>query len=172
MKQFLRHAQLRAPGKKRREGGWQNFCRDHEHEPVGDGNKAAAYQNIGFAIGVIGAGELIAETECAAKVGGPWLFDDERVGTGFDDAALDVFSAKNSAEARRGFVKNEFSGAGAAMFFERECGGESGDATADDRDANHGTRLPVFGFRLPVSGCRRSASRFREYSCTRRARFF
>src|ERR1700691_542435 len=162
MKKFLRHSQFRAPGKKWRESCGQNFRRDHEHEAVGDSNQSAADEDVCLTTGVIGADELIAEAEGAAKIGGPGLFGNERVGPGFDDAALDVFGAKNSAEARRGLVENVFSGASAAMFFEGGCGGESGDATTDDRDANHGTRLPALGFRLPTSGCRRSASGFRE----------
>jgi len=48
-----------------------------------------------------------------------------------------VFSAKNSAEARRRFEQSVFDGgAVAAVPFEGEGGGESGDASADDGDAS------------------------------------
>ena len=128
MKELPPHAQFRAPGKKRREGRGQNFCWDHEHEAVGDGNEAAAYEDVGFAIGVVGAEELIAQANGAAQIGGPGLFGDERVGPGLDNAALDVFGAKNSAEARRGFVKNVFSGAGAAVSSEPSSSGRCASA--------------------------------------------
>ena len=37
----------------------------------------------------------------------------------------------------RGFAERVFDGTGAAMLFEGESGGESGNAAADDGDANH-----------------------------------
>ena len=150
MKEFLRHAEFGGPGKKRGESGGQDFRGDHEHEAVGHGDEAAADEDVGFAIGVVGADELIAETERAAEVGGPGLFGDEGIGAGFDDAAVDVLGAEDAAELRGGFVENVFDCAGAAGFFEGEGGGESGDAAADDCDAGHERGCPasrLSGFR-------------------------
>ena len=151
MEQLLRHAQLRLPGKKRREAGGQDLRRDHEHQAVGHLDQAAAGQDVGLAVGVVRADELVAEAQRAAEIGGPGLFGDEGIGPGLDHASVDVFGAENAAEPRRRFVESVFDvGAGAALFFEREGGGESGDASADDGDAIHGLRLPASGFRLPA----------------------
>ena len=137
MKQFLRHAELGGPGKKRRESCGQDFGWDHEHQAVGHGDEAAADEDVGYAIGVVGADELIAEAEGAAEIGGPGLFGDEGIGPGFDDAATMCSVRRTPPRLRRGFIEDVFDCAGAAMFFESESGGESGDAAADDRDANH-----------------------------------
>jgi hypothetical protein len=50
-----------------------------------------------------------------------------------------ALGAEDAAEVRRGFVECVVDCAGAAGFFEGEGGGESGDAAADDGDANHGS---------------------------------
>ena len=125
--------------KKRREAGGQDFRGDHEHQAVGHFDEAAAGQDVGLAVGVVGADELVAEAEGAAEIGGPGLFGDEGVGAGFDEASVDVFGAEDAAETRGRFVENVVDiGAGAAVLFEGEGGGEAGDASADDGDASHG----------------------------------
>ena len=78
--------------------GGQDFCWDHEHQAVGHGDQAAADEDVGFAIGVVRADQLIAEAERAAEIGGPGFFGDEGIGSGFDDAVLDVFGAEDAAE--------------------------------------------------------------------------
>jgi hypothetical protein len=80
---------------------------------------------------------LISETEGAAEVGGPGFFGDEGVGSGLDNAILDALGAENAAELGRGFEESVIDCAGAAGVFESEGGGESGDAAADDGNANH-----------------------------------
>src|SRR5580704_4647873 len=97
MEQFAGHAELGAPGEKRRESGGQNFGWDHEHQAVGQRDELAADENVSFAVGVVRADELIAEADSAAEIGGPGLFGDEGVGSGLDDAAVDVFGAEDSA---------------------------------------------------------------------------
>ena len=49
-----------------------------------------------------------------------------------------MFGAEDAAEARRGFVENvvDVRARVAAVLFEGEGGGESGDASADDGDAS------------------------------------
>ena len=150
MKQFLRHAQLGLPRKKRREPGGQNFCRDHEHQTVGHFDETAVSQNVGLAVGVVRADELVAEAESAAQIGGPGLFGDEGIGAGLHQASVDVFGAKHASQTRRRFVENVVDiGAGPALLFEGEGGGQAGNASADDGDAFHELRLPASGFRLP-----------------------
>ena len=92
--------------KERRQASGQNFCRDHEHQAVGHFDEAAVGQDVGLAVGVVGADELIAEAKRAAEIGGPGLFGDEGIGAGFDDASVDVFGAEDAAEARGGFVES------------------------------------------------------------------
>jgi len=151
MKKFLRHAQLGKPGKKAGRILWAGFWSGHEHEAVGHGDEAAADEDVSDAIGVVGADELVAEADGAAEIGGPGFSLMKESGPASDDAALDVLGAKNAAEARRRFIKNVFDGAGTAMIFEREGGGESRDAAADDRDsimsAGFGSTTSGFGFR-------------------------
>ncbi len=94
--------------------------------------------DVGFAVGVVGADELIAQSDFAAEIGGPGLFGEERIGAGFDEAAIGVVGDNDSAEARGGFEQNILdlchTGAGLALFFERERGREAGDSAADDGD--------------------------------------
>ena len=59
--------------------------------------------DVGFAVGVVGADELIAESDFAAEVCGPGLFADKGIGASFDQAAIDVVGDKDSAKARGGF---------------------------------------------------------------------
>ena len=94
----MRHAQFRAPGKKRGESGGQDFGWHHEHEAVGHGDETAADEDVSFAIGVVRADELISEAESAAEVGGPGFFGNEGIRSGFYDAAVDVFGAEDAAE--------------------------------------------------------------------------
>ncbi len=137
MEKFLGHADFRTPGEKRRESGGQDFGRDHEHQAVGDGDESAAHENVGYAIGVVRSDELVAEAESAAEVCGPGFFGNEGIGSSFDDASLDELGAEDAAERGRRFIEGVFDSAGTAMLFEGESGGESGDASADDRDAGH-----------------------------------
>ncbi len=123
MKQFLSHAELRAPGKKRGKTGGQDFRRNHEHQAVGHRNKAAVNQNVSLALGIVGTDELIAEADGVAEIGGPGFFGDEGIRPGFDEAVLDELGAKNTAQARRRIINGVFDGTGAAVFFKGESGG-------------------------------------------------
>ncbi len=78
------------------------------------------------------------------------FFSDEGIGSGLDDAAVDVLGAEDAAETRRRFVKRIFDCAGVAVLFQSESGGESGDAAADYGDASHecGLRASAFGLRV------------------------
>ena len=74
--------------------------------PSGIGTRRPRRQNVGLAVGVVRADELIAKPERAAEIGGPGLFGDEGIRPGFDDASVDVLGAEDSAEARGRFVEN------------------------------------------------------------------
>ena len=71
--------------------------------PSGINDQSAVHQNVGFAIGVVGADELITQADFAAKVARPGLFREKRIGTGFDQAAVHAFGDQHSAETRTGF---------------------------------------------------------------------
>jgi hypothetical protein len=127
VKKLLRHAQLGFPGKERREAGGQDFRRDQEHQPIGHFDEAAAGEDVGLALGIVRADELIADAESAGEISGPWLLRDEGIGAGFDDTSVDIFGAENAAEARGGFVEDVVDGSARVvpMFFEREGGREA-----------------------------------------------
>jgi hypothetical protein len=126
VEQLARHAQLGAPRKQRREAGGQDFCGDHEHQAVRHFEEAAASQDVGLALGVVGADEFVAQAEGATEVGGPGFFGDEGVGAGLDQASVNVFGAEDAAQARGGFIEDVVDiGAAAAVFFEGEGGGQA-----------------------------------------------
>lgn len=97
----------------------------------------AASEDISFSVGVVGADQLVAEAEIAAQIGGPGLFGDEGVRTGFDDASVNVIGAENPAKPQARLEENvvDIRG-GAAAFFEGEGGGQAGDSSADNSDAS------------------------------------
>ena len=80
---------------------------------------------------------MIAQADGAAKICGPGFFGDERIGTGFDDASVDMFGAKDAAWTWRGFVENVFDEGACvpAQLFESEGGCKAGDASANNGDA-------------------------------------
>ena len=66
MKPFRRHAKLCAPGKKRREDGGHDLGGHHEHESIGHDHELAVGHDVGFAIGIVGADELVAQSDLCA----------------------------------------------------------------------------------------------------------
>ena len=133
------HAHFGAPGKERREHRGQNFGGHHEHQAVGHDDEFALDDDVSFAVSVVGADELVAQSDFAAEVGGPGFFGEKRIGAGFDQAAVGAVGDHDSAEARAGFEQDIFdrSRAGLALFFERERGREAGDSAADDGNTFH-----------------------------------
>ena len=102
------HAHFGAKREKRREHRRQNLGRHHEHEAVGHDDELVLDHDIGFAVGVVRADELVAQSDFAAEVGGPGFFGEEGIGTGFHEAPV-FFNAvgdHDSAEARSGFEEN------------------------------------------------------------------
>ncbi len=100
--------------------------------------------DIGFALGVVGADELIAESDFAAEVGGPGFFGEEGIRSGFDEAAIHMVGDENAAKAGRGFVEDILHGRpGLAFFFERERGREAGDSAADDGNTWHSSLFAI-----------------------------
>ena len=110
---------------------------------------------------------MIAEAEGAAEIGGPGLFGDEGIGSGFDDAAIDVLGAEDAAEACRGFVERVVDlGAG------RRCSSRAKAAASPEMPP------PMIAMRV-MEGLLRASSFYSifispgaAYSCTKRARFF
>src|SRR5579864_737192 len=96
MKQLLRHAQLGLPRKEWRESRRQDFCWDHEHQAVRHDDEPALGQNVSLSVSIIGADELIAQAEGAAKIRGPRFFRDKRIRARLDDASVNLFGAKDS----------------------------------------------------------------------------
>ena len=139
MEPLGRHAHFCAPGKKRREHGGHDLGGHHEHEPVGHHHQLAPDYDVGLALGVVRADELIAQPDLAAEIGGPGLLGEKRIGSGFDQAAVDAVGDQDTAQARAGLEQNVFDGrARPAFFFDRVRGREAGDSAADDGNAFHG----------------------------------
>ena len=105
MEPFGGHAHFGAQREKRREHRRQNFGRHHEHEAVGHDEESVLDHDVGFAVGVVGADELIAQSNFAAEIGGPGLFGEEGIGAGFDQAPVffNAIGNHDAAEARGGF---------------------------------------------------------------------
>ena len=104
MEEFLRHPKFRLPGEERRKSGGQDFGGDHEHQAVGHFDEAAAGEDVGFAVDVVRADELIAEAERAGEIGGPGFLGDEGIRAGFDDASVDI--SVRRTPPRRGVDSN------------------------------------------------------------------
>ena len=133
MKPFARHAQLGLHRKQRRHHRGRELGGDHEHQAVGHFDQLALHQNVSLAVGVVGADELIAQADLLAEFDGPGLFGEERVGAGFEDAAVDLVSDEDAAKTRTRFVEDVLDlNASPAFFFERVRRRETGDAAADD----------------------------------------
>ena len=127
--------------------------------------------DVGLAVGVVGADELIAQSDFAAEVGGPGFFGEEGIGAGFDQAAIGTVGDHDSAEARGGFEQDVFDlcvglGAGLAFFFKRERGREAGDSAADDGDAWHKEAASCGSLRTSYSWALFVKSRFIARYCS------
>src|SRR5579859_7287875 len=99
MQQFQRHANLGCGAEEARERGWNQLGWDKEHEPVGQRNQAIFYDDPGFAVGIVGRNELVAEAEFAAELSACGLFAEEGVWTALENDAVHVFRSKRSTEA-------------------------------------------------------------------------
>ena len=49
---------------------------------------------------------MIAQTDLLAEFDGPGLFGEERIGSGLEDAAVDLVGYEDAAEARTCFVED------------------------------------------------------------------
>ena len=90
MQQLPRHAELGAPGEQRRQRRRDQLRGHHEHQAVRHDDQPAMYHNVGLALRVVGADELIAHAELFAERSRPGFFGEERIGAGFDQAAFDA----------------------------------------------------------------------------------
>ena len=95
---FEAHFKLGSPAEQGTEGDGEELSGDHHHEPVGHGDEAATFDDIGDAEVIVGADDLVRQAHFVDKFEGGWLGGEEAIGAGFDDAPLDVISADDSAE--------------------------------------------------------------------------
>jgi len=81
---------------------------------------------------------LVAQSQCAAEIGGPWFLCNEGIGACFDDTSVDVLGAEDAAEPRGRLVENILDGGVRvpAKLFEFEGCGKAGNASADNGDAS------------------------------------
>ena len=113
------HFEFGSPAEQGAHGDGEELGGDHHHQPVGHGDKAATFENVGDAEMVVRADDLVAEAHLVDEFEGGRLGGEERIGTGFDDAAVDVVGADDSAEG--GVLFNQHSGL--ARFSEFPGGG-------------------------------------------------
>ncbi len=111
---------------------------NHEHEPVWHRHQLALGDDVGLALRVVRADKLVAQPDLAAEIGSPRLLGEKRIGSGFDQAAVDAVGDKHTTEARAGLEQNVLDGsAGLAFFFYRVRGRKAGDSAADDGNSFH-----------------------------------
>ena len=72
--------------------------RYHEHQPVGHDHQPAVHHDVGLALRVVGADELIGDAEFLAECQRPGLFGEEGIGTGLDQAAVDAIGIHGAAQ--------------------------------------------------------------------------
>src|SRR5664279_6098386 len=139
MQKLARHAQLGAPGEQGRERGGKQLGGHHEHKPVGHDHQPAVYHDVGFALGVVGADQLIGDAEFLAQRKRPGFFGEERVRPGFHQAALHAIGIHGPAEPLAAFKEGVFQiGAGGPRLLQIECGAQPGNASTDNGNALHG----------------------------------
>ena len=128
--------------------------------PSGRGRQLALYQNVSFAIAVVGTDELVFHAEPATEIRGPGLFGEKGIRAGLNQAAIHLLGGQDTAETRAGFVNRILQRlAGLAAFFKRERRRQPGDAAADNGDAFHTFSMARWMWlRLPQSILSRNVS--------------
>src|SRR6185437_16604083 len=112
--------------------------RDHEHQAVGNWYQAAFDQDVGFAVGIVGANELAGNSQFAAQVCRPGLLRQEGIWTGLDEAAVGLFGAQRTAKPGGALKKNVLQrSALPTLLLQVEGGAKPGNASADDGNASH-----------------------------------
>src|ERR1019366_3110274 len=133
------HANFCAPGKKRRQNCGHDLGGHHEHEPIGHPHQLAPGYDVGLALRIVRADELIAQLTIAGEVGSPRLFSEKRIRPSFNQAAVDAVGDEYTTEARTRLEQNVLDVcARLALLFDRKRGREAGDSAADDGYAFHG----------------------------------
>ena len=102
IKPFGSHAQFSAQGKKRREHRRHDLGGHHEHEPVRHHTQLSLGHDVGLALRVVGADELVAQSKLAAEVGSPGFLGEKRIGPSFDQAVIDAVGDEHTTQARAG----------------------------------------------------------------------
>ena len=134
---FARHAQFGGPGEEAREGRWEKFGRDHEHQAVGQRDEAVLHNDVGFAFAVVRREKLVGDAQFAAERSGGGFLGEKGIGPTFDDAAIDNLGVDDAAETSGCFIKGVFDWlAGATGFLEGPGGAHARDASADDGDSS------------------------------------
>jgi hypothetical protein len=138
MQKFARHAQLGAPGEQGRERGRNQLGGHHEHKPVGHDHQPAIHHDVGFALGVVGADQLIGDAEVLAQRQRPWFFGEERVRPGFHQAALHLVGIHGPAKSLAALKEGVFQiGAGGPRLLQIKRGAQPGNASTDNGNALH-----------------------------------
>ena len=79
-----------------------NLGGHHEHEAIGHHHQLAPGYDVGLALRVVRADELIAQPNLAAEVGSPGLLGEKRIGARFNQAAVDAVGDEHATQARAG----------------------------------------------------------------------
>ena len=109
------------------------------------------YHNVGLALRVVGADELVGDAQLFAERRGPGFFGEEGIGTGLDQAALDAIGVHGAAEALAALEERVLElRAGGARLFQMEGGAQPGDAAADN-----GNPLHAAGFIIGIKSSQR-----------------
>ena len=110
----------------------------HEHQPVGHDHQPALYHDVGLALRVVGADELIGDAQLLAERSCPRLFGEKGIRTGLDQAAFDVIGRHAAAQPLAAFEERVLQlGASGARLLQIKGGAQSGDASADDCNPLH-----------------------------------
>src|SRR5437773_11328109 len=104
MKPLSRYAEVCERRKQAREDYRQDSRRHHEDQAVRYRDQPAFQQNVCLALSVIGADQLVLESEFTTKIRSLALLREGRGRTGFDDASIDARGRKRSGQVRAGLV--------------------------------------------------------------------
>jgi hypothetical protein len=77
MQEFAEHLELRAPGEQRSQCSGNQLGGHHEHQAIRHGDQASLDEDVGDALRIVGADEIIGDAEFSAELIGPRFFGEE-----------------------------------------------------------------------------------------------
>jgi hypothetical protein len=96
----------------------------HEHQAIGNLHQSVVHQDVSLALRIIGADELIGESQLPAEIRGPGFLGEERIRASFDEEIPNTLGDNHASETRARFKEQVFDGrTGAFLLFESEGGG-------------------------------------------------